>query len=348
MASSPDYEYDIRYIRDDSAVQYDYPAREGIRNELICDQLYTDQPTNSSLMLGKLQVEIQNSNTASLCYCGSTLPPHVWSEGILGWARTTLNKMEDAQPASLSDFFETRGSPEWSVQIVNRTDPDPVQRMIEDLFGGLSIDVSNTELPEEDDDLLMLLRDGDVVKTSSVDTLKHTLLMVNSDLYRTGGTSLEETDPPDVITQLSETLFRLRGYPESHTEKLVLTLISRYIEYQAWVQEAGTLRTSFQRLSLLDEERGTRDVYDRLGDCSTLDVHVYGIPDWDPPETLGVTIHGVSDEEIARNWFVIYEGDDRPGVAMLAVEVGPNEWRGFWTVDQNEIGRINQYVRQAY
>jgi hypothetical protein len=258
------------------------------------------------------------------------------------------HEMDNAQPTSLSDFFESRGSPEWSVQIVNRTDSDPVQRMIEDLFEGLSIDVSNMDFPEQDDDLLMLLRDGDVVKTSSFDAIKNTLLMVNSDLYRTGGTALEDIDPPDVITQLSDTLFRLRGYPESNTEKLVLTLISRYIEYRAWVQEAGTLRTSFQRLSLLDEEQGTRDVYDRLGDCSSLDVHVYGIPDWDPPETLGVTIHGVSDEEIAQHWFVIYEGDDRPGVAMLAVEVGSNEWHGFWTFDQNEIGRINQYVRQAY
>ena len=274
--------------------------------------------------------------------------PTFWSEYILGMSTYYSHKMDNAQPTSLSDFFELRESPEWSVQIVNQTDPDPVQRMIEDLFGGLSIDVSNMELPEQDDDLLMLLRDGDVVKTSSVDILKNTLLMVNSDLYRTGGTLLEETDPPDVITQLSDTLFRLRGYPESNTEKLVLTLISRYIEYQAWVQEAGTLRTSFQRLSLLDEEQGTRDVYDRLGDCSSLDVHVYGIPNWDPPETLGVTIHGVSDEEIAQNWFVIYEGDDRPGVAMLAVEVGMNEWHGFWTFDQDEIGRISQYVRQAY
>jgi DICT domain-containing protein len=124
--------------------------------------------------------------------------------------------------------------------------------------------------------------------------------------------------------------------------------MSRYIEYQAWVGAAGTLRTSFQRLSLLDDERGTRDVYDRLGDCSGLDVHVYGIPDWDPPETLGISVHGVSDEEIARNWFVIYEDDDRPGVAMLAVEIGPTEWHGFWTFDQDEVGRIDQYVRQTY
>jgi DICT domain-containing protein len=256
--------------------------------------------------------------------------------------------MDNAQPTALSEFFEHRGSPEWSAQIVNRTNSDLVQRMVEDLFGSLSIDVSDTEHPEQDDNLLMLLRDGEVVETSTLETLKDTLLMVNSDFYRTGTTSLEEIDSPDVITLLSDTLFELRGYPESNTEKLVLILVSRYIEYQAWAREAGTLRTSFQRLSLLDDERGTREVYDRLGDCSGLDVHVYGIPDWDLPESLGVTVHGISDEEISQNWFVIYGGDDRPGVAMLAVEVGPNEWHGFWTFDRDEIGRLNRYVKREY
>ena len=54
--------------------------------------------------------------------------------------------------------------------------------------------------------------------------------MVNSDLFTTGTRSLERTDVPDVLDGLAGTRFLLRGYPASDTGKLLLILISRYIE----------------------------------------------------------------------------------------------------------------------
>jgi hypothetical protein len=50
------------------------------------------------------------------------------------------------------------------------------------------------------------------------------------------------------------------GSPASNSEKLPLIVISRYIEQLAWQHETGRLRSSFQRLSRLDDERGTRRV----------------------------------------------------------------------------------------
>ncbi|MFB6186988.1 MAG: hypothetical protein ABEI86_09015, partial [Halobacteriaceae archaeon] len=127
-------------------------------------------------------------------------------------------------------------------------------------------------------DLLVLLKDDEIVETSPLSTLEDSLLLVNSDLYKTGTKQIEDTDLPDVVTNLSDTIFTLRGYPEADVEKLVLTLVSRYIEYQAWRHQTGTLRTGFQRLSRLTDERGTQEVYERLGGIDDLDLAVYGVP----------------------------------------------------------------------
>lgn len=68
----------------------------------------------------------------------------------------------------------------------------------------------------------------------------------------------------------------------SNNEKLVLVVLSRYIEKQAFNAGDGTLQTTFQRLARLDDEHGTKRVYDRLSKTD-LDVHVYGSPIGNPP-----------------------------------------------------------------
>ena len=44
-------------------------------------------------------------------------------------------------PDTLADFFKQSNSSEWSLQIINRTGPEPIKRMVEDLFGNLSTQV---------------------------------------------------------------------------------------------------------------------------------------------------------------------------------------------------------------
>jgi hypothetical protein len=253
-----------------------------------------------------------------------------------------------SEPSSLSAFVDRQNGSDWSVRLLNRTHADPIERMVEDLFAGLSIEVSEADRADAPDDLLLLFRDGEVVATSSVDRLERTLLLVNADLYSTGTRSLPDIDPPAVITELSDTVFSLEGYPDSNTEKLVLVLVSRYIEHRAWRHERGTLRTSFQRLSRLDDERGTREVYERLGGADGLETHVYGVPDWEPPAAMGLTVHGVEAGEITDHWFVVHRTDDRSGVAMVAVLTGSNEWKGFWTFDSEEIRAVDRYIEETF
>ena len=251
-------------------------------------------------------------------------------------------------PDTLADFFKQSDSSEWSVQIINRTGPEPIKRMVEDLFGNLSTQVSEITREEADTDLVLLLRDGEVVGSSSLSTLRDTLLLVNSDYYRTGPADLGNVTAPDVVLELSDTLFTLEGYPDSNIEKLVLTLISRYIEQRAWKQETGSLRTSFQFYSLLHNERATREVYRQLGQIPDLAVDVYGVPDREPPELPGVTAHETTDDKLEQYWFVVHRIESATSAALLAKQTGPTEWEGFWTFDTNTVRTLDQHIQRTF
>jgi len=258
---------------------------------------------------------------------------------------------------ALDDFFDRIDADPHSLVVINRSVPRPFQRLLEQAFGGQPVAVEEEQIPGRGDDLVALVTENDggreVVATSPLEALTDTILMVNSDLYMTGTVGLEEFELPEVLVGLHDIPFRLRGYPESNKEKLLLIVISRYIERWAWQAGRGTLRTSFQRLSRIRDERGTRAVYETVAD-SDVQTHVYGVPDWQPPPEFGVVAHGGYTDEFRRSWFVVYtppeDGDidcENPHLALLALEVGPWEWKGFWTFDRSLVTDLNEYITRT-
>jgi len=293
----------------------------------------------------------------------------------------------------LIDRFETV---ERSIVVVNRTEPDPLCRMLVETFGddavdvfdlrsadadvatsmvdalvgdgGVSaeiddlrvadrVDLSRAEL-ETRENLVLLVENDEIVAASSLEELMDAILLVNSDIYITGARELETLSLPSVITSLDETLFTLRGYPESNRQKLLLITISRFIERVAWRAGNGTLRSSFQRLSRLDDEVGTRKVYEQVS-AAGVDTHAYGVPD-SLPKGLDVTIHAGETRDFTDTWFVIYRPPNGPrevdatdavdrgvegGVALLAVEAERRLWKGVWTFDPERIETMDEYVR---
>ena len=215
--------------------------------------------------------------------------------------------------------------------------------------------------PSAVENLALLVEGDEVVAGSTLGELGDAVLFVNSDLYITGTRSLEDVDLPAVVSRLSETTFTLRGYPESNRQKLLLITISRFIERAAWVAGDGTLRSSFQRLSRLDDEVGTREVYESVADAG-VDTHLYGVPD-DLPRGLDAVIHGGDDRDFTRSWFVVYRPPEGPrsvadevrtdlrrgiegGVGLLAVEAEPRMWRGTWTFDETRVRELNRYIER--
>lgn len=257
----------------------------------------------------------------------------------------------------LRQFLHRANGPNLTLVVVNRESPEPIQTMLEGAFENQPVAVAEAELPDYDDDTVLLLEeteDGqEVIASSPMAALNETVLLVNSDLYKTRSTGFDLPEFPAVLTGLENLSFRLRGYPESDSEKLLLIVISRHIERLAWQHDSGTLRASFQRLSRIDDERGTRAVYEKLAD-SAVQTHVYGIPDWNHPLEMDITTHGGYSDDFRESWFVVYTPSDagEPNetgpeycyAALLAIEVAPREWEGYWTFDRPLVEELDDYI----
>jgi hypothetical protein len=254
---------------------------------------------------------------------------------------------------SLTDVVETVNSTEATLTVVNPESECPLYRLLSGLFDDEVVTVRETTSDAETipaDTVFVERDDGKAGGVNSqFDDLRDELLLVNADIYVTGARGLDDVETPDVITQLSEIPFTVRGRPEDAKEKFLLIEMSRHIEAMAWRAGDGRLATGFQQLSRLDDEHGTRQVYTRLGTETDVEAHVYGIPDA-RPSLPGVRIHGDHAAELRRTWFVVYESRSQPDntAALVAVQTDPNTWEGCWTYDPATVTDILAYLDRAY
>lgn len=246
----------------------------------------------------------------------------------------------------LESFLDPEMDVTRSLAVVNRTSPRPVQRMLEGLFEEQPVAIDEADLPEGEN--TVVLSDGeDVLATSPLEDVQESILLVNSDIYVTGARTLEDSELPDVLAGLDGVQFRMRGYPESNSEKLLLISVSRLIERMAWKHNDGTLRASFQRLDRIRDERGTYSVYRELAD-SGVDTHVYGLPGSTSPAELDLTVHEGRDSDFRDSWFVVFtsEDDSVADAALLAIEIASDLWKGFWTYDSQRVREIDRYIER--
>ncbi len=161
----------------------------------------------------------------------------------------------------LDSFLGAIDAASQSLSVVNRSAPDPVQRMLETTFADQPVDVDELSDDAHGDDVVVLTEQTpegqEVVATSPLEEVMNTVLLVNSDLYKTGQANLAEFELPSVLTRLDDVPFSLRGYPESDKEKLLLVAISRYIERHAW--RAGRRATPVVVPAALPHRRRARD-----------------------------------------------------------------------------------------
>jgi len=230
------------------------------------------------------------------------------------------------------------------IQHTIRVAPDvSIRSALDRLFEKQPISVTDGSSEQSDD--IVAVRDGEIVATASADTLLRTVFLINSDVYTTGSRPLTETAFPDVLKAFEETPFRLRGYPESDSEKLLFIAASRGIERIAHAAGEGTLRVGFQAFSRLVDERGTYRVYEQLSETD-LDVHIYGVEDTSLPAEFGFTPHAGTSRFYRRSWFVVFQPSSADGqpAGMFAVEREPNEWKGFWTFHRQRVDSMDRII----
>jgi len=218
--------------------------------------------------------------------------------------------------------------PQRTVVVRDSDEPAPLVRLLEGAFAGQPVDIE-TDTTVGGGSTVLVVEEGEIIARSSLDALMDAFLLVNSDSYRTGTAGIDTQQAPDVLTALADTKFRMRGFPASNKEKLLLIVLSRYIEQTAL--DAGTLRTSFQRLSRLNDERGTRKVYEWLAD-SSVETHIYGIPtDGTLPD---LSVHG------GRRRSTAIRGSSSTPAALLCLQTDENEWDGLWTFDADRVDAV--------
>jgi len=247
---------------------------------------------------------------------------------------------------SISAFIDALDDREKTITVLNRESVDPLYRMLVEMFESEGVTVAESSDPDSPGDVV-LLQDEQTgnLAVSRLDDVSETLLLVNSDLYVTGTVPIEDVETPQVVAHLSDVTFRV-----SDKQKFLLIHISRHIESLALETGSGVVHSSFQRLSRLRDERGTTRAYESLVDTG-LDVHVYGVDDWEPPAFADeMTVHAGDSEELRNSWFVVHDGDgnDDRKAALVAQETSPNEYRGYWTFEPRLVDEILGYLQDAY
>ncbi|WP_254839862.1 DICT sensory domain-containing protein [Natronomonas marina] len=255
--------------------------------------------------------------------------------------------MSDDVLEAFREFLSRQRAPERELLVVNWEGPEAVERLLEETFGQLPLDIEKRHDPDRGDNIIVLIEDEEVVATSTLESLQQAVLLVNVDLYKTGLSGIEKYEAPDVLTALDEMLFTLRGFPASTKEKLLLVVMSRFIEKRALEVGEGRLDVAFQELSRMEDEYGTRKVYERLAD-SDLAVEVYGVPD-SMPDLDDIEVNAGETAGYRRSWFVVFQPP--PGeepAALLAIETGPNEWDSMWTYDRDRVERLGEIIESSF
>lgn len=206
---------------------------------------------------------------------------------------------------------------------------DPRERaVVEELQAVLASAPVSVETASSDDgpNDFLVLTEGDSVVTAF-------------DLDGVGVDDVDDLVTAEILQYIEDTTFT-----SFDTRQMVAT--SREIEDRAWRSGVGTLHAGFQHTSAYVRQS---DIYRDLA-RKRLDIHVYATGDRTVDTPDGVTLHLSDDDEIARTWFVAYDGGDDPTdkCALLAEERDAGEFYGVWTYDGTTVDEITDYLEGAY
>lgn len=237
---------------------------------------------------------------------------------------------------SIRSLVDRVGSEGRTLTVYDPADEGIVDRL-RDHFGPqrVTLTVAGSRGDRAPSNFAVLHEDGDVMAASDLDDVDAVLafeagIIANPDFDRDSYPAVLEHDDTTTFTSY---------------DKRSMIIASREVELAAHTVGRGELRVGFQSLSRMDDQW---NVYRQLAD-SGLDVHVYGIPDWDEPRDLDLTLHTDDVREVRESWFVVYDGDGRDArkLALIAHERDDGTFHGFWTYDAALVNEFLDYVRRG-
>lgn len=206
---------------------------------------------------------------------------------------------------------------------------DDVEDALTSRFGDSSVTIERRRLPPHGPEPFVTIHDaGQVVGSVSLDDFEE---LLTPPIVRPGDREEVSAGYRALFELLDDTVF-------DSLDRRQLLGASREIEDRAFRVGDGTLRVSFQSLSIFESQV---DVYRHLAGETALDVHVYGEGDWDPPEIAGLTYHRSDAATVKHFWALAFDGGgDETQTCGLVARERDDEYAGFWTYDPEIVETI--------
>jgi len=221
--------------------------------------------------------------------------------------------------------------------LVNLNSRDSLPQWLADYFETYNVRIRTAHTSSgKPHDIAVLSTSDTVLSVITAATLRDLLMNVPR---TTSGFGIADGGYADILRHLKETTFT--SYDAEQ-----LLYVSREIEDRARRVGAGTIYTGFQQLSVMYDQRG---IYADLVDNGVA-VHAYGRPDTEPPSITGATVHASTKPEIAKMWFVVFDGGgtDSQKTALVAEERATDEFYGAWTYDADLVDELCRYLTESY
>jgi hypothetical protein len=220
-------------------------------------------------------------------------------------------------------FAEVRDSPRQFT--VYRNDEGTE---LESQFDTRNVSVRYRDLPPGPDPFLVIETDGEFNGALPL-----------SELERLLEPPVTKPDGAEDVSEGYRVLFDLLDKTVyTALERRQLLAVSREIEDRAFRVGEGTLRVSFQTLSTFESQA---PLYHKLASATDLDVHIYGVDDWTPPEIEGITYHEFAAGPLDRYWVLAFDGGpDGAHPCGLVGQEQSDGFDGFWTDDGGMVGEI--------
>lgn len=200
---------------------------------------------------------------------------------------------------------------------------------VEAQFTTHAVDVVHRELPPGGPDpFIVIEEDGEFAGAIALEELAW---LLEPPVVRPG--DREDVSPgySVLFDVLDETVF-------TAMERRQLLAVSREIEDRGYRVGTGTLGVSFQTLSTFESQAA---VYRRLAAETDLDIHIYGVDDWTPPQIAGITYHGVVADTLGRYWVLAFDGgNDEMQACGLVAQERAEGYDGVWTDDPGLVADV--------